>query len=285
MSKTQNRTPDMDCLLCKVNKATKTNSHIVPRFIGKSMLGKQNQKEGFTLSTEKPNDRPDKTQDTPKEDFILCPSCEKYFSVLETHFSDKVYNRLWDAKYSNEFAEFHNDELKLKACNNLDPITFHLFIYSIYWRCSISSNKYFETFKLELDEEEELRAILMKYKHETYIELQASIKNALTKFPFHRYVLTTSEGFENETDNFYWAIPFKIDNFYWLILNQFSFQLFFNSNTDIAYLINILLFKPEVWHKVIRMPFMEIYYKELLKIEKETGIKPWILRKENKGNF
>ena len=69
------REPTDDCLLCTTNKATKTNLHIIPKFIGKTILS-DGDKKGYILDLKKTNNKVEKVQDSIKENYILCPSCD-----------------------------------------------------------------------------------------------------------------------------------------------------------------------------------------------------------------
>jgi hypothetical protein len=63
------RTSDLRCLLCLDNKSTKGNSHIVPKFMAKSVLGTGDKKRGYAIGTDKGDQPPTYVQDSPKEDF------------------------------------------------------------------------------------------------------------------------------------------------------------------------------------------------------------------------
>lgn len=49
------RTSNDDCLLCQKNKATKKNSHIASKFLGKSILGGSGPRKGYVLDSSKPH--------------------------------------------------------------------------------------------------------------------------------------------------------------------------------------------------------------------------------------
>ena len=76
------RTPDDICLLCEINNATKENSHIIPKFIGKSIFGVNAVKRAYILDTNKGHLPADFTQDSVKENYLCCPNCELYFSIF-----------------------------------------------------------------------------------------------------------------------------------------------------------------------------------------------------------
>ena len=88
------REPTDLCLLCQTNLATKTNSHIYPKFLSTNFLGAKGKPcKGFDLISEKIlNEKPKVIQDSPKENYILCEECEAYFGILEGIASDIFMN-------------------------------------------------------------------------------------------------------------------------------------------------------------------------------------------------
>src|SRR5579863_8869011 len=160
------RKPTDLCLLCGRNAATKTNSHIFPRFISTEFLGKKGTpRRGFTLdSSVKPDKKPRVTQDSPKENYILCEECESYFSVLGS-YSAGVFNNWKEKVRSGEFYKTTvNADISVINFITADPAIIRLFIYSIFWRAGISSHYLFEDYKLDRTIEKELRNILLSFK-------------------------------------------------------------------------------------------------------------------------
>ena len=154
------------CLLCQVNLASKTNSHIFPKFLSTNFLiGKENLRKGYELNSSSILDsKPKVIQDSPKEDYILCEECELYFSILEGIARDTFIN--WQTKVENgEFSLNRIDnELQIVECNTADKMTIHLFNYSIFWRVSVSGIALFKKIKITQNFEDELRKILLNYK-------------------------------------------------------------------------------------------------------------------------
>ncbi len=169
-----NRSANDPCLLCKLRPATKTNSHIAPKFLGKSMLGEEGPKKGFILDSANPHLAPKITQDSPKENFLFCPDCEKYFSVLETYAAEHFFKRLLNEKYKEDFSYGTNPgEIEYAYCTDLDVRLFRLFIISLFWRCSVAIELPFSRFKIS--NEEQLRLLLME-------SFTTDIKLPLTEF-------------------------------------------------------------------------------------------------------
>jgi len=95
------RTSNDKCLLCLTENSTKRNSHIVPKFITKSIFGMNGQEKGYIWDTGGQQKKPKICQDTSKEDYILCPACEKLFILIEKCTSISIQ------KYTNYFKLNH----------------------------------------------------------------------------------------------------------------------------------------------------------------------------------
>lgn len=280
------RTPNSDCLLCKSNKATKGNSHIVSRFMSKNILGDGNTKRGYLTKTSSMHLPPKFEQDTPKESFILCPSCEKYFEILETYISQRLNNKLWDIRFASHFAIESQEGIHWKVCNNIEPIIFRLFIYSIIWRCSISYTSLFKDFKLENDYEEYLRVILFKSKYEQQVNLISAIEKLKKDFPIYEFIIFTSSSFVDRTQNLLLCIPW-MQNPYYLILGEYVILFsFINTNGQTIFpmlnnsdsgKIKVGFITPELWENVMKQ-FLEVITKISLENLSKTGKTPWITK-------
>ncbi len=148
------RDPDHLCLLCKINFATQKNSHIIPKFLAKPILGENKRKASYTINPRASRIVSKPEQDSPKENYILCPKCEKYFENLETYVSQKIFYPLRNNKVK-ENIDIHRDEggkeqLYIQGVNTQ---TVCFFLLSLFWRCSISSIPPFQGFKLPNSEE------------------------------------------------------------------------------------------------------------------------------------
>lgn len=222
------RNPNLECLLCLQNKATKRNSHIIPKFITKSLLGQAKVKRVYTFGTNRMDKPPKFSQDTDKEDYILCECCEKYFSILEGYIATNLHNRILDANYADQFTSIGNGGMSCKVCEQIDPIIFRLFVYSIVWRCSISTTNICQRFNLEVHEAESLRNVLFNCKYEKEQELIVNILRHSATVPLYPFVLCIANEFDDTTQNTVFLNP-SSKNPYDLILNQymliFSFKL------------------------------------------------------------
>lgn len=260
------RKPTDICFLCQANLATKTNSHIYPKFLSTNFLGpKGKPRKGFELSSDKILDNnPKGVQDSPKEDYILCEECEAYFGIVEGIVSDTFIN--WKMKI--DIGEYTLnpiiDGLEIVECNTSDKRSIYLFIYSIFWRVSISEIKLFENIKIAADFEEELRTILMTYRQSKRADYLNAL-NATSNFKIFPNSTITAKSFVDETVNILYA-PFSFDP-YCLVVDRFSFLLFRTPDeikTDFIRAFSnltiddcrMIIFSEQLWHDtILRKPF------------------------------
>ena len=268
------------CHLCQANFATKTHSHIYPKFLSTNFLGpKGTARRGFDLSSNKIlESKPAIIQDSPKEDYILCEECEAYFGVLEGISSDTFIN--WQAKvHSGEYSlNAIIDGLDILECNTANKGTIHLFIYSIFWRVSISEIDLFENVKIAPDFEEELRIILMSYRQPK----RTDYLNAITTSPNFKIFPTsiiTAKSFIDETANILF-VPFSYDP-YCIVVDRFSFTLLRTAeeikidfirafcNLTIAD-CRMMIFSEQIWHDTILKKPFELFVKQAIDSKKQS---------------
>ena len=190
------RMPQDLCLLCHTRYAAKKNSHIFPKFWVKGILGSDNQREGYNVSSAA-GKLGQKIQDSPKEDYILCTECEELFSVAERYVANSFYNLYKNPAALADFTIIENkvDELDNMLAAKVHPILFKLFIYSLVWRASISNHAIFSNFKLKAQDEENLRQVLNDYLHATEkatVDYWAENENAFKALPFN--IVTTLDS-------------------------------------------------------------------------------------------
>jgi hypothetical protein len=145
------------CKLCSSEKADKKNSHIIPKFLGKRLFANFPNRHLIVYSRDK--NKIEKEQDTPKEDFILCYSCEKRFELLETYFSRRLTELFSFSLHPKKFQLDSIQNQEFIRCN-FRPDLFLLFIYSLIWRSAISRLAIFKDYNLPSPVEEHIRNIL-----------------------------------------------------------------------------------------------------------------------------
>ena len=132
--------------------------------MGKTLLGSNGARRAYILDTDRGHLPADFTQDIAKENYLFCPSCESYFSFMETYVAERLHKRLWTVRLNEQFPYQENEGgVGWKTCLQVDPKIFRLFIYSILFRCSVSSVRLHEGFKLDVKEEASIKSILKKF--------------------------------------------------------------------------------------------------------------------------
>jgi len=228
VKRTIKRTSDMPCLLCKKNKADKTNSHIIPRFLGKDIFNKSN--EAYTISSAEMNEHPAIVQSSPKESHILCAECEAYFSVIETSIANGIYKDLWDDKKKASFTLQPLDENAVVwTSKSTDPKQFHLFIYSIVWRMFVTSNVLFKHFKASDKLIDALRLCLIAYKGTNandFVENLSKVSIPMTpsKYLIHTCEVIVADGTTNS------LAPIPRANPYYIFINRWTLMISFRKN-------------------------------------------------------
>jgi len=255
----------------------------------KSLLGETGVKRGYMIGSDRAHKAPEFSQDSPKEDFILCDSCEKYFSVLETYIATRLHNRLWDIRHAQQFSTYQNQGgITWKVCEQIDTLIFRLFIYAIIWRCDISATDLCKEFALKPDESETLRATLLSCKYEKQQDLLNSIGQFPVTFPTLPFLFFTADSFKDRTSNTLFVNP-SIKNPYQLVLNEYMLIFSFDFNEDQKKFdllnnidnskIKIGYFPTELWES-LKTQLLQMVAKKALETMQKCGEIPWIIKQE-----
>lgn len=200
------RKPTDLCLLCRNKAATKTNSHILPKFISTGFLGaKGAPRKGFVLNGKNElSANPKKVQDSPKEDYILCDECEAYFGLLETSCAPAL--KFWKARIITGGAKLITIKpfLKIVQLAAPNPLIMRLLVYSMFWRTSISGLGPFQEYRLDPELEDSLRVNLINFKALTNADLVANLTSK--EIALHPFSILTADEFRDETANVLAAI-------------------------------------------------------------------------------
>ena len=178
------RTSKDICLLCEERESTQQNSHLIPKFFGKGLFF--DTKPRHSIAIEKTKKR-QKVQDIPKEDYLICPNCEKGISIIENYCITRL-NRYNSIRNFQKFEKFKWGKYEFFESKELDTRIFNLFIYSIVWRVSTSESFAFGGFKLPKIEEDKIRLILKEFIKPNQNELLNKI-NDLQVLPNHGHVI------------------------------------------------------------------------------------------------
>ena len=258
------------CLLCGINEATKKNSHILPKFISSDFLG-DNNKRGFVIESKLGTKKI--IQDSPKEDYIFCPNCEQYFSLIEGEIALEI---------KQIHSENNNDAIELITSENtaISPKIFHLFYYSQFWRASVSKLDIFALFKLSKETEKHLRDELNKFNAQTKTEFYDSLE--LNEFiDIKPYLVMTSFVFPDKTKNLIFAPYDKYP--YYIIADKFGIilydnfveipeqnQIFFNTEKEHR---KICIFPSSLWEESINIHLYELAERFKINKERQTKLK------------
>lgn len=188
------------------------------------MEDNDSRRRGYQLDTETVlNNKPIIIQDSVKEDYILCTECEAYLGLIENITSRTFLNLEKGLSEGKILKDTVKDFLDLLYCINSNPIIIRLFVYSLFWRVSISEDSLFEDYKLKDSFEDDVRKSLLQYKTRTNNELIAltNSDHSIEIFPF---TIMTAKSFQDTTSNVLFA-PYSYDP-YCLIVDRFSFMLF-----------------------------------------------------------
>lgn len=179
------------CPFCNINSADKKNSHIIPKFLGKPLF--QKTKPRHTIQIDKKG-KSRKIQDIPKQDFLVCSTCEKRLEIIETYFAKKL---ITIRDYNNRKEKFkisHIGPNTILNCLDLNPIVFKLFSYSMIWRLSVTTNPLFKNFKLPKNVESEIGTFLNKNLFLTHSELINNFNSIQTYPDYHLMAYKLKSG-------------------------------------------------------------------------------------------
>lgn len=236
------------CLLCQQNEATKKNSHLMPHFLIKTAINKEGSKErdseltfglsardfvdtyfgrSITVDTIKQYKGRELTEEEMKDenpfskDYIFCPICEANIGRLEEYYSENIYQKLKKRNYGTAQTDKKGNIIALYPKAKVEVLL--LFVYSIFFRCSIGR---YHGFRLNKDLEEKLRVILLYYLTENIQDVIDKIDKDSSEFKYYAVINTFSETDKNEdpTTNFVTIHHAQIP--YFIYLNDVTFQLY-----------------------------------------------------------
>lgn len=231
--------PIAKCKLCLTNDADQTGSHITSAFLLASQIGKRGEEKSHVITTNPAQDYSENTGDKEiKEDYIFCRDCERRFSFIENIYSFEITNKIEDEKFTANFPVSSIGEVSYLTCNHINPIAFHLMIYSILWRASISTKQIYQNLKLEEEIEEDLRFIIELFLPNTVdhkiIQSGDDWKKMVEKcqdlFKYFQYYLLKAESLEEKSQTYEFFDNISSDP-YQIILNEYIILPFFSTIT------------------------------------------------------
>jgi len=189
----------------------------------KTIFENSPQRKAFIWDTSSLKNKTETCQDSAKEDYILCPSCEKYFEVLETYVSEFLHKRILHKKYSDNFSFDSQGQINFIRCLKLNLLVSKLFFISIFWRCSITQKKPFNVF--HIDEEEVLRVKLLKFKVNKIQELLNI--NSVEFNDENEIIVIKSTNLFEQSKNFIYAQKAQTQD-YGIVMNEYIVYLLFD---------------------------------------------------------
>lgn len=184
------RTINDICLLCKTRNSNKKNSHVISKFLGNKLFEGKSIRRAKAVNFEEGTITDDRTvQDTYKEDYILCSICEDKISIIESLVARSLHPIFKKITTSDFISKSNFENLKYWELVKIDPRVFHLFVYSLLWRASISIKSY-PNIKCEPDNENQINVILNEYLKESSDELKAKLDDEnISEFPYFPIIL------------------------------------------------------------------------------------------------
>ena len=183
-----------NCKLCNDNDANQKNSHIVSKFLGIDMFGDKSKRTGFV---NRPDCKPQKVQDLPKEDFLYCKSCERKFNTIET-----IIAKALTKKTKEEFDENYNRVgtigiESIKATNE----EILLFFYVNFLRLHDSSLEGLEEFQLDDKNYQKIKQTILFCLSEKLSETREQIVSA--EFNYIPMTIMTTDYEKDPSENFF----------------------------------------------------------------------------------
>ena len=151
------------CRLCKINEASKTNSHIIPWALIKEVVNQEGFKDrdhNVTYAISSFNtpqlhigrrvlpdhietvvganafeDEIIQRNDFLSRDYIFCPSCEEGIGKIESEFVSRVYNKVDKSEKTNLPSDEKRN--KMFQLTEYDTKLTYLLAYTIFFRASI----------------------------------------------------------------------------------------------------------------------------------------------------
>lgn len=169
------RTKEMLCALCQLNKADATGSHFAPAWLIESTIGERDKEEAYVLDAYSnnievyfgrgnlKNSNPEIKKNFHVQDYIFCNDCEKKLGDIESEVAPFIRQRIRLEKYRSQFSVTTlDDTMTLKITKQFSPAIFHTFIYSVIWRICLQHRLDLNNSAIQANIEENIRYFLVK---------------------------------------------------------------------------------------------------------------------------
>lgn len=224
------RTRDDDCLLCKNEKAIRTNSHIVPVPLLDNVHGERDKEHSFVFTSGESSVDEYYGRQFPQNitteikkpnfsyDHILCDKCENFFGSLES-LVNPLFKNIDNECDKNKIKDLRLNNIEIKEIQNLSAGLIQLYFYSIIWRLIIQAYIENDSFaKQIIPTEKKLREILNSHANTN----QKQLKRLRFRENICLKVVTTEQEFFPIGQFF----NSSADNPYFFISGRFLLYLF-----------------------------------------------------------
>jgi hypothetical protein len=141
-----------DCKLCDQHKELANESHIIPKFIFKEIMGDDRKIYPIKINgslTNKQIIMPKKGLPTPYDKHLLCLDCESVFNKLETYSKEAIYgNAVMHVENPKVQGYVDQNGNPFSIIEKMDYTKYKLFLLSILWRAHISSRDMYKAVNL-----------------------------------------------------------------------------------------------------------------------------------------
>lgn len=193
------------------------------------MIGERGEEKSYLISPDPTENYRKNTQAAEvKEDYILCRACEQRLSYVEGYIAAELTNKIKQEQFAQNFPLKTSESVSFLECQRVNPCAFHIFLYSLIWRASISKTRIFENFALSPEIEERLRSILNSRipPRTDYRGVTLSLRKWFRQldeqrndFNEFKYLLLSTEQIQDTTGDFVIFHP-TFNNPYSVMLNE-----------------------------------------------------------------
>lgn len=243
------------CHLCETEYASQRDSHILPKFMGKILFKDNSRHHVYRVSAESFQLKPEILQDTIKESYLFCPSCESYLGILDGYFSEHVHKLILHNQGPVYFDSTTDSvDTTILSSKKSDPLMSFLFIDSILFRCHLSNISPFQNFSLPPITFTEIKIQLLKFKSQKGTDVLSKCKNEVDNFDFHPFMIATPREW---SENFLSPQTCSLSNAnpLWILGGSYLIMSYpngvkgdpshFNINSDPT---KILIFAEKIWN-------------------------------------
>jgi len=237
MSESEVKIVTPKCRLCLKNDADQTGSHITSAFLIASQIGKRGEERSHVITTDSDQDYSENSGDHEiKEDHIFCRDCERRLSFIENIYSSEITRKIEDSKFKDNFPESNLGDIEFLTAIRINPIAFHLMIYTTLWRASISAKPIYQNLKFDETTEEDLRFTIDLFlpnvvDHKIIQSVESwnrMVENCQDLFSYFLYYILKAKNLEEKSQTFEFYDNISTDP-YQIMINEYIILPFFST--------------------------------------------------------